>query len=108
MLTEDRKGQGLAMLMDVATNISAPDLQGVSRSGWLDRGRETAIAEAEIANYRIACRGPGCPEFDDVDGRPFTAAAGEQVARVELGGGLGEALVALTAAVDLGVRYGRA
>jgi ribose transport system ATP-binding protein len=58
LLTEDRKGQGLAMLMDVATNISAPDLKSVSRSGWLDRGRETANAQSEIDSYRIACRGP--------------------------------------------------
>jgi ribose transport system ATP-binding protein len=58
LLTEDRKGQGLAMLMDVATNISASDLGSVSRSGWLDHGKESAIAKSEIDNYRIACRGP--------------------------------------------------
>lgn len=58
MLTEDRKGQGLAMLMDVATNISASDLGSVSRSGWLDYDKENAIATSEIENYRIACRGP--------------------------------------------------
>ena len=58
LLTEDRKGQGLAMLTDVATNISASDLGSVSRKGWLNHGREKAIAVSEIANYRIACRGP--------------------------------------------------
>lgn len=58
LLTEDRKGQGLAMLMDVATNISASDLKSVSTSGWLDKGKEIAIARSEIENYRIACRGP--------------------------------------------------
>jgi ribose transport system ATP-binding protein len=58
MLTEDRKGQGLAMLMDVAANISASDLGSVSRSGWLDVDRENAFATLEIENYRIACRGP--------------------------------------------------
>lgn len=58
LLTEDRKGQGLAMLLDVAANITASDLDGISRSGWLDRGRERAIALSEIENYRIACRGP--------------------------------------------------
>jgi ribose transport system ATP-binding protein len=58
LLTEDRKGQGLAMLMNVAANISASDLKSVSRSGWLDHGREHEIATSEIGAYRIACRGP--------------------------------------------------
>lgn len=58
LLTEDRKGQGLAMLTDVATNISASDLNSVSRSGWLNHGKEREIAIQEIENYRIACRGP--------------------------------------------------
>jgi ribose transport system ATP-binding protein len=61
LLTEDRKGQGLAMLMDVATNITAADLKSVSRTGWLDYGREQEVAKSEIDNYRIACRGPKGP-----------------------------------------------
>ena len=61
LLTEDRKGQGLAMLMDVAANITAPSLKTISRGGLLDRGRENAIARAEIAKYQIACRGPQSP-----------------------------------------------
>jgi ribose transport system ATP-binding protein len=58
LLTEDRKGQGLAMLTDVATNITASDLGSVSQSGWLDQGKERALAATEIETYRIACRGP--------------------------------------------------
>jgi ABC-type sugar transport system ATPase subunit len=58
LLTEDRKGQGLAMLSDVATNITASDLNAVSKSGWLDHRKERAIAASEIETYRIACRGP--------------------------------------------------
>lgn len=58
LLTEDRKGQGLAMLTDVATNITASDLGSVSQSGWLDQAKERAIAASEIETYRIACRGP--------------------------------------------------
>jgi ribose transport system ATP-binding protein len=61
LLTEDRKGQGLAMLMNVAANISAPDLASVSRSGLLDYGREHELAAREIEAYRIACRGPRGP-----------------------------------------------
>jgi ABC-type sugar transport system ATPase subunit len=61
LLTEDRKGQGLAMLMNVAANISAPDLASVSRSGLLDHGHEHEVAAREIEAYRIACRGPYGP-----------------------------------------------
>jgi ribose transport system ATP-binding protein/rhamnose transport system ATP-binding protein/inositol transport system ATP-binding protein len=58
LLTEDRKGQGLAMLLDVASNISAADLKSVSKAGMLDRRKEAGIAGMEIASYQIACRGP--------------------------------------------------
>ncbi len=58
LLTEDRKGQGLAMLLDVASNITAANLDEISRWGMLDRGQEDAIARGEIASYQIACRGP--------------------------------------------------
>ncbi len=61
MVTEDRKSQGLAMLLDVAANVSASTLREVSRAGMLDRGREMAIAERSIQAYGIACRGPGTP-----------------------------------------------
>ncbi|PSJ65335.1 sugar ABC transporter ATP-binding protein [Kumtagia ephedrae] len=60
-VTEDRKGQGLAMQLDVAANISAANLSEVTSGGLLDRSREHAIARQEIDNYRIACRGPGTP-----------------------------------------------
>lgn len=61
LLTEDRKGQGLAMLLDVASNITAADLDAVSRWGLVDRRQEDAIAWAEITAYQIACRGPQNP-----------------------------------------------
>lgn len=58
LLTEDRKGQGLAMLLDVASNISAPDLKSISQAGLLDRRQEALIAGEEIDSFQIACRGP--------------------------------------------------
>ncbi len=61
LVTEDRKAQGLAMLLDVAANVSASTLDQLSRGGWLDRGAETGIAEEAIRSYQIACRGPGQP-----------------------------------------------
>ncbi len=61
LVTEDRKAQGLAMLLDVAANVTASTLDQVSSRGFLDRHRETAIAEAAIQSYRVACREPSQP-----------------------------------------------
>ena len=61
LVTEDRKGQGLAMLLDVAANVSASTLPSVSRGGLLDTGKERTIAAEAIRDYQIACRGPGTP-----------------------------------------------
>jgi ABC-type sugar transport system ATPase subunit len=58
LVTEDRKSQGLAMLLDVAANISGPALSEVARRGLVDRRLESEIAAREIERYRIACRGP--------------------------------------------------
>jgi ABC-type sugar transport system ATPase subunit len=58
LVTEDRKSQGLAMLLDIAANISGPALGEVARYGLVDRGLESEIAAREIERYRIACRGP--------------------------------------------------
>lgn len=58
LVTEDRKSQGLAMLLDVAANITGPALDEITRHGLIDRQNEAAIAAGEIGRYRIACRGP--------------------------------------------------
>jgi len=57
-VTEDRKGEGVMMLMDCARNISAPDLGSFSEHGFLDSPREEAVAKEEIARFRIAIPGP--------------------------------------------------
>jgi ribose transport system ATP-binding protein len=61
LVTEDRKSQGLAMLLDVAANITGPALAEVTRHGMVDRQIESVIAAGEIERYRIACRGPETP-----------------------------------------------
>jgi len=58
LVTEDRKSQGLAMLLDIAANIAGPALSEVARHGLIDRQLESEIAAREIERYRIACRGP--------------------------------------------------
>jgi ABC-type sugar transport system ATPase subunit len=57
-LTEDRKKEGLAMLLDVAANVTASSLGGITCRGMLDRAAEHRLAKEAIEQYRIACRGP--------------------------------------------------
>jgi ribose transport system ATP-binding protein len=57
-LTEDRKGEGLFMLLDLAANVTAPVLDTVGSSIRLDRGIEKEIAKEQIHNYAIAAIGP--------------------------------------------------
>jgi len=61
LVTEDRKSQGLALLLDIAANITGPALAEVTRHGLVNREIEAAIATREIERYRIACRGPATP-----------------------------------------------
>lgn len=57
-LTEDRKGEGLMLLLDMAANVSAPMLDSFRKHGRLDRKRETCAGQAEIERFRIAIPGP--------------------------------------------------
>jgi ribose transport system ATP-binding protein len=50
---EDRKRHGLVLPMTVAQNVSLPGVHGYSRGGFLDRARETRVAEAEVARFRV-------------------------------------------------------
>ena len=61
LVTEDRKSQGLAMLLDLAANITGPALEDVTKHLLIDPRLETAIARQQIERYRIACRGPHTP-----------------------------------------------
>ncbi len=60
-LTEDRKSQGLLMLLDIAANITAPALDEFRRSGLFLRDRELAVAESEIERLDIAASGAVSP-----------------------------------------------
>jgi ABC-type sugar transport system ATPase subunit len=53
-VTEDRKSQGLLMLLDVAQNVTATTLAQVSRFGLMRPALERAAAQAAIKEYRIA------------------------------------------------------
>jgi ribose transport system ATP-binding protein len=56
-VTEDRKGEGVLMLMDCARNITAPAITAYARSGIIDAAREEAAAVEEIRRFRIAIPG---------------------------------------------------
>jgi ribose transport system ATP-binding protein len=56
-LSEDRKGSGLFLDLSIAGNISALDLDRITRMGLVDRGAETSKAN-ELAR-RLAIRMPG-------------------------------------------------
>jgi ribose transport system ATP-binding protein len=58
LLTEDRKGEGLLLLLDTAANITAPALKAFVNSGLLNRELEVNAAREEIARFRIAVPGP--------------------------------------------------
>lgn len=57
-VTEDRKGEGVLMLMDCSRNISAPVLSRFASRGVIDRSAEDASAVEEIGRFRIAIPGP--------------------------------------------------
>jgi ABC-type sugar transport system ATPase subunit len=57
-LTEDRKGEGLMMLLDMAANVTAPVLPEFTTPIGLDRAHEVQAAEDEISRFRIAIPGP--------------------------------------------------
>ena len=60
-LTEDRKSQGLLMLLDIAANISAPALDEFHRMGFFARGKELATAAREIERLSIAAPSADSP-----------------------------------------------
>jgi ribose transport system ATP-binding protein len=50
---EDRKRHGLVLPMSVAQNTSLPDVANYNSFGFLDRGTEHTVAEAEVKRMRI-------------------------------------------------------
>jgi ABC-type sugar transport system ATPase subunit len=56
-LTEDRKGEGLLMQLDVAANISAPKLGAFQHRLVIDRDAEATAAAEELGRFRIAAPG---------------------------------------------------
>jgi len=53
LITEDRKGQGLVLGMNVRENTTLAHLGDYARGPFIDRAAEHAITDAEIAELRI-------------------------------------------------------
>jgi len=60
-LSEDRKGEGLALPLSVADNVTLTRLSSCSRRGVLDPGRQRAQAAERARELDVRMRGPGQP-----------------------------------------------
>jgi ribose transport system ATP-binding protein len=57
-LTEDRKSQGLILVLSVQENLCLPSVGRFSRFGFMQSARESEAAQARIAGLRIKTPGP--------------------------------------------------
>jgi ribose transport system ATP-binding protein len=60
-LSEDRKGEGLALPLPVADNVTLTRLSSCSRHGVLDPARQRAQAAERARELDVRLRGPGQP-----------------------------------------------
>src|SRR5690606_35215107 len=61
-LSEDRKGEGLALPLSIADNLTITALGACTRfGGWLDLGRQRARAAEWIRRLGVRARTPGQP-----------------------------------------------
>ena len=58
MLSEDRKGEGLALGRSIADNLTYPSLRRLTRLGWVDRRRQRSEAAGWLSALRIKASGP--------------------------------------------------
>lgn len=56
-LTEDRKVEGLFLLMSIRQNISAMVLDSISKRGFVEKKTETECVERMVDTLKIKCRG---------------------------------------------------
>jgi ribose transport system ATP-binding protein len=59
LLSEDRKGEGLALIQSVADNLTYSRLEPYSRFGWLNLARRRAAVGDWLQRLRVRCRHPG-------------------------------------------------
>jgi ribose transport system ATP-binding protein len=59
LLSEDRKGEGLALAQSIADNLTYSRLGPYSRLGWLNLRRRGEAVRGWLDRLRVRCRGPG-------------------------------------------------
>ena len=57
-LSEDRKGEGLALQLPIADNVTMSRFDTCSRAGWIDRDRQDRQTEDVMRRLRIKAAGP--------------------------------------------------
>jgi len=57
-LSEDRKGEGLALQLSVADNVTMSRFASCARAGWIDLRRQNAQTEAVMRRLRVKAAGP--------------------------------------------------
>jgi len=67
LLSEDRKGEGLAASMSVADNLSLSRMEGLGPGGMVWPGRQQQAARSWIERLQIRCQGP-LQRVDDLSG----------------------------------------
>ena len=61
LVSEDRKGEGLAQTQSITENLTASRLGPYSRAGWLNLGRRRAAAEIWMRRLSVKARSPEQP-----------------------------------------------
>ena len=64
MLSEDRKGEGLAVALSVADNLTLSTLDRLGRAGFVSARRQRDAALRWIERLGVRCRDPGQPVRD--------------------------------------------
>ncbi len=57
-LSEDRKGEGLALSMSIADNVTMSRFSSCARGGWIDLRRQSAQAESVMRRLGVKAAGP--------------------------------------------------
>ncbi|MBI3667767.1 MAG: sugar ABC transporter ATP-binding protein [Acidobacteria bacterium] len=63
LLSEDRKGEGLAQSLSLADNLTLSNLKPYLRHGWLDRSAQSRAALDWVEKISIKAPGPRVPVF---------------------------------------------
>ncbi len=57
-LSEDRKGEGLALQLSVADNVTMSRFSSCARAGWIDLQKQSAQSEEVMRRLRVKAAGP--------------------------------------------------